>query len=339
LIKEKLAPHTFLYYVFLNKEDYNHGSIEKEILNHELTHVKQKHTIDILLLELLLIVVWFNPFLYLYKKAIQLNHEFLADESVVTSLQDPSRYQLLLLSKANEPNSLSLTSKFNFLITKKRLIMMTKTRSHTRAILKQAAVMLLIAVIAFSFSTRTVAQERPKPANVDKQTESTMEGVSQQLLDEYASIVTKYRSKDSIGNKRRIMKKFSQDDRDRLETIFKQMSKEQQDEQFVVFMQRLAPLKKVIPTSEELKLWQNAKVYGVWINDKRVSNGQLGKYANTDFSQVFVSKLSKNAINYGKHYFQVDLMTNDHYERYYQRTVSDKSYYMGFRYHAKQATK
>jgi hypothetical protein len=333
------VPHTFLQFVFLNKYEYEQGRIENEILKHELTHVKQRHSIDILLLEFLLIVMWFNPLLYLYKKAIQLNHEFLADENVVNALQDPSRYQILLLSKANEPDSLSLTSQFNFLITKKRLIMMTKQRSITRSILKQAAVAALIALIAFSFSARTVAQELPRTTNAGKQIESSKEGVSQQLLEEYASIVAKYRPKDSIGTKRRIMKKFSQEDRDRLETIFKQMSKEQQDEQFVVFMQRPAPSKKVVPTKEEITLWQNAKVYGVWIDDKRATNSQLRNYANTEFSHVFVSKLSKNAINYGKHYFQVDLMTNDHYEKYYQRALLDKSYYMGFRYHAKQATK
>ena len=63
-------------------------------------------------------------------------------------------------------------------------------------------------------------------------------------------------------------------------------------------------------------------MYGIWIDEKRVNNDVLKNYVNTDFAQVFVSKLMKNAINYGKHYYQVDLMTNDHYRDYKNEVTS-----------------
>ena len=96
LLKEKIVPHTFLNWIFINEDDYKENAIEKDLYTHELTHVKQWHTLDILFIEVLKTIFWFNPLLYFYKKAIQLNHEFLADEKVVQA-SDTSTYQRLLL--------------------------------------------------------------------------------------------------------------------------------------------------------------------------------------------------------------------------------------------------
>jgi hypothetical protein len=264
----------------------------------------------------------------------------LADESVVSSLNEPSGYQLLLLSKADEPNSLSLTSKFNYLITKKRLIMMTKTTSNTKALLKMASVTVLIAGIAFLFSSRTIAQEIPQVVSADKQMESTSEGVSDDLLKEYAAIIWKYKSKSPQSSWWTAFPRLiSEEDRTRMETIFKGMSRAQQEKQIVVFMQRPAPLKKVVPTTEEMKKWQNSAMYGLWINDKRVSNHELSNYTNTDFAQVMISKLMRNAINYGKHYYQINLMTKEYYDTYYQKAILEKKSMMLFKVRPMSVTK
>lgn len=192
LTKDKLVPHSFLKYVFVNKEDFERGTIEKEILGHELTHVKQKHSIDILFLELLMIFAWFNPILYLYRKAIKLNHEFLADESVINTISDTQTYQLLLLDKASQSNSLLLTSPFNYLLTKKRIIMMSKNASQKVAILKQIALIPLIAATGFLLTAKTIAQDISKVVQ-QQQIESTQNGVSQELLKEYQDVINKYK--------------------------------------------------------------------------------------------------------------------------------------------------
>ena len=130
LLKEKVLPHTFLNYIFINEIDYNNRKIEEELFSHELTHVTQKHTFDILFIEILKTIFWFNPIFIFYKKAIQLNHEFLADEKVVKLYNNIPFYQNLFLSKANENQPFYLASNLNYLLTKKRLIMMTKTTSN-----------------------------------------------------------------------------------------------------------------------------------------------------------------------------------------------------------------
>jgi TonB family protein len=168
------VPHSFLNYIFIHKEDFEKGRIEKEIFSHELAHIKQRHSLDILFIELITLIAWINPLLYLYRKAIQLNHEFLADDFVVNTLSTPRDYQHLLLDKAMQPSALVLSSSFNYLETKKRIIMMTRETSFRTAILKQIALIPVIGAAVFLFSTRVIAQDskktvQNKPVEVQKQ--------------------------------------------------------------------------------------------------------------------------------------------------------------------------
>ena len=145
LVKQHILPHTFLNYIFINKEEHDNQIIEDELYTHELAHVHQHHTIDVLFIELLKCVFWFNPLLYFYKKAIQLNHEFLADETVVNAAYNVITYQQLLLQKAANGHTFALASNLNFAITKKRLLMMTKTTPRLLATVKQLAIVPLLA--------------------------------------------------------------------------------------------------------------------------------------------------------------------------------------------------
>ncbi len=316
------VPYSFLRYIFLDKEEMESGKIEKEILYHELAHVRQWHSIDVLFLELLITFSWFNPFLYLYCRSVKLNHEFLADASVIREFTNTGYYQQLLITKASVPVQAILSSPFNYFNTKKRLLMMTRKTSSGMAFCKQAAAISLLLAGGFVFSTRLAAQETPKVLP-KQQMPSTVEGASSQLMGEYESIINKYRSDDKKW-RAHFLQTITDADRDRLETIFKQMSREQQSKQTVAFMPPIPPLPKVVPTESQLNAWKNAAQYGIWINNKKVSNAVLNNYSPIDFEQVFVSKLSKNAINYGKYYYQVDLMTKSFYEDYYNKAIADK---------------
>ena len=165
LVPEQTVPHTFLNTIFINETEYNNRQIEAELYTHELTHVTQKHTLDILFIEILKTVFWFNPIFIFYKKAIQLNHEFLADEKVVDSYNNVPFYQSLLLSKANANPTFYLASNLNYLITKKRLLMMTKTTSKRKAFAKQALLLPAITALLFSLCTKVVAQQTATKQN------------------------------------------------------------------------------------------------------------------------------------------------------------------------------
>lgn len=342
LLKEKMISHTFLNYIFVNEDDYNNGLIENEILTHELTHVRQKHSVDILFVELLLVSCWFNPLLILYKRSIRLNHEFLADEAVIKSCVDVHSYQYLLLEKISLLSNASFASSFNFSVTKKRLKMMTKITTHTMTIAKQLLVIPVLASVVFIFSTRIIAQTQPSvldkviPDTIPKKNllsdelppylfgksrlSFSKEGISQQSMEEYNTIIKKNMTKTKNNYDR--MGIPSEEERKKLETIFLHMSKTQQERARVIFIKRLGPLDKGSPTEKEFQSWKNAATYGVWINEKKVSNETLNKYTAADFDQFFVSKLYPAARIHVKYFFQVDLMTKTYYADYVKREQS-----------------
>lgn len=157
LLEKAVTPHSFLKYIFINKDDYTNNLVEPEIISHEQTHIKQLHSLDIILVELLQAVCWIDPFIPLYRKAIQLNHEFLADDAVIKKHHDTLGYQNLLLAKAGQVNSLNITSQFNYLVTKKRLIMMTENTTVKSALYKQLALIPILMCVFLLFSRKSIA--------------------------------------------------------------------------------------------------------------------------------------------------------------------------------------
>lgn len=137
-------PFSFFNLIFINKNNCS-NEIEKIIL-HEKVHVNQFHTLDILLVEIVCIFHWFNPFIWLYKASFREIHEYLADEGVINNGCDKKGYQSLLLSVATGINDWKLSNKFNSLI-KKRLIMMSKQKSTNSSLLKYALVFPLIGML------------------------------------------------------------------------------------------------------------------------------------------------------------------------------------------------
>ncbi|PZR18935.1 MAG: hypothetical protein DI539_15835 [Flavobacterium psychrophilum] len=161
LLNYNVMPHTFLGNIYVSKEEYDNKLIATELFTHELVHVKQFHTLDILFIEALKTLFWFNPLLYFYKKAIQLNHEFLADEKVIDDTANTIYYQKLLLERANVGKAFSLASNLNFSLTKKRFIMMTKTTNHTRSMILKLTSLPILAGLIYFLSTETVVLAKP----------------------------------------------------------------------------------------------------------------------------------------------------------------------------------
>jgi hypothetical protein len=330
LTNDKLIPHSFLHYIFIDREAYEQHLLEKEILQHELTHVQQKHSYDIIAIELLLAISWFNPFLFLYRKAIQLNHEFLADETVVKTFNNTTAYQSLLLEKSVPSQTLSLTSQFNYLITKKRLLMMTKQSSKKTLVAKQLAVLPLLAAAFLLFSSTAYTQSATgKAPAVASKAVAYGDGATQAMLNEYDSVIKSMRSIRTLKDGKKIdVMDMGKCNVERMAFIFYAMNKEQRDLRLIathMSFEPYTPPVKNAPGAAQLSAWTNAKKYGVWLDGKRIANAELNKYKASDFAHYWESKLSKNAINYGKHYYQIDLYTEDYfYKAYVQDHPKDR---------------
>ncbi len=163
---EKLAiPHTFFNYIFLNKFAFENNDIPQEVLLHEQAHAKQKHSLDILFLEILQVIFWFNPLLYFIKKDIKLNHEFLADQHVLKSGFNLKIYQNLLLKFSSNQKELALVNAINYSSIKKRLtIMNTQTTQRTKW-LRSLLILPVLALLLFSFSQTKEVEKNIEPKN------------------------------------------------------------------------------------------------------------------------------------------------------------------------------
>lgn len=158
LTEEKVIPHSFLRYVFINKADFENSRIEKELLLHEEAHCMQYHSIDIILIQFLNIFFWFNPIIWLYKKSILLNHEYYADDKALMG-KELTNYQQILLSILIRGNSNSLVSGFKNSFIKNRLDMMTKSYPLHKAILRKFSAITLFLLM---LTTLTCTKEPPK---------------------------------------------------------------------------------------------------------------------------------------------------------------------------------
>lgn len=154
LVPTSITPHTFLNYIFISQKD----SQNQQILTHELTHSRQWHSIDIILIEFIQCILWFNPVLILYKKSIRLNHEFLADESVLEKHHNVPIYQQLLLDKITGANDTVLASSFNYSITKKRFIMMTSMKNRKQTIGRIVFSLIFLTITSLAFITQVNGQ-------------------------------------------------------------------------------------------------------------------------------------------------------------------------------------
>ena len=177
LLKEQLPPHTFLSYIFLNKSKFEAGEIPKEVLLHEQTHARQKHSYDILLVEFLQVIFWMNPFIYLLKKAIKLNHEFLADQAVIKKGISQTRYQNTLLSYLSHDSfekqeSTSIANAINYSSIKKRFNIMKTETSKKAILLRSILVLPLFSLLLLGFSeTKTIEVIEPNHQQISFETE------------------------------------------------------------------------------------------------------------------------------------------------------------------------
>jgi hypothetical protein len=144
------APFSFYNSIYLDTSLYQEEELEK-IIAHELVHVNQKHTIDMLLAELICMVQWYNPFAWLLKHAIRQNLEFIADDAVLQKGISRKSYQYLLL-KVSGAVPYTLANNLLFPSLKKRIQMMNKTKTGKTHLLKFICLAPLVCFLLVGFS-------------------------------------------------------------------------------------------------------------------------------------------------------------------------------------------
>jgi hypothetical protein len=268
LVEEVTIPHTFLNFIFVNKHDFQNNQIQEELFSHELVHIHQKHTLDILFIEMLKTIFWFNPLFYAYKKAIQLNHEFLADENIVKKYNNVPFYQALLLNtNGNKP--IYLASNLNYLVTKKRLIMMTKSTSKRMNFIKKTFSLAIMASLFLFLSLKVNAQEKATTTS-KKSIKNTAQSSSY-----YDNTIVVF--KDKKGNQREV--KYADLDEENKKRI-----------------PPPPPEARRMKVSEiQFDKFKNKTNCAVWIDGVVIENEKLNSLSSNDFVFVTESFVHKNA--------------------------------------------
>lgn len=176
ITQAKGTPFSFFRYIFWNEEIDIRSASGKQILQHELTHVQQKHTVDKLLIQVMLIPGWFNPFFWLLKKEMDMIHEFIADKKAVQD-GDTAALAQMLLTAVYPKHRFNLVHPFFFSPIKRRLQMLTNHKNPRFSYIRRLVILPLLAVVIVLFAFRNKAYRAQHPISVKNVLESVINDV------------------------------------------------------------------------------------------------------------------------------------------------------------------
>lgn len=153
LMHKRLSPFSFFRYIFIDRITLSKVRYQEPSIEHEKIHAKELHSLDLLTAELVTALLWFNPFVFFLRNSIKANHEYLADAKVIKSGIHPLDYITTLANEIFINNMVGLTSNFNCLTIKKRLIMITKIKSSKKEAFKIVLILPIICLLIVAFAS------------------------------------------------------------------------------------------------------------------------------------------------------------------------------------------
>ena len=151
-----ISPFSWMRYIVISQKDLHENG--REILTHELAHIRNRHSWDLFAADICIFFQWFNPAAWLLKQELQNIHEYEADETVINEGVDARQYQLLLIKKAVGTRLYSMANSFNHSKLKKRITMMLKEKSSPWARLKFLYVLPVAAIAVTAFARPEVSE-------------------------------------------------------------------------------------------------------------------------------------------------------------------------------------
>lgn len=201
--EEMGEPCSFFHWIFINPERYTDKEL-KEILIHEQTHVREFHSLDILLAQLIILLCWFNPFAWLIRSEIRMNHEFLADKQVISSGFDKKMYQYHLIGiKHTSLAAANLYNNFSVLPLKKRIKMLNRRRTSNIMISKYLMFIPVVALLLlFSNCANNKSGQEKSAAETTETARAVEQGkaVEPEKTVQTSVAITEAEKKDEIGD-------------------------------------------------------------------------------------------------------------------------------------------
>ena len=163
-IQNQQGSFSFFRYAFFPNEN-----VDPDIMRHEMSHISHHHSWDILFAEVMMILQWFNPFIYLYKKELQSLHEYQADRDVVATGVNKKNYMMLILQQCTAVDFSGMSNNFSLILTKKRIKMITRNEKAKGLWWRLLATLPVLAILMIA-NTKVTAQEKKtvdKPITVE----------------------------------------------------------------------------------------------------------------------------------------------------------------------------
>ena len=180
ILKKGTGPFPFFHWIFIHPESHTESEIS-EIITHEETHARQYHSADVLVSEIMCTFCWFNPFVWLMKREVRGNLEYMADHRVLETGHDSKSYQYHLLGLAHHKAAANLSNSFNVLPLKNRIKMMNKRRTKKIGRTKYLMFLPLAALLMIISNIEVVARTTKEFAK-EMMTTPEVQGVSQTEL-------------------------------------------------------------------------------------------------------------------------------------------------------------
>ena len=161
-LADEITPFSFFKWIFIHTENHSEEEL-RQILLHEQTHAHQWHSIDVMLIEMVRILFWYNPTVWLMKRDMAINLEYLADNAVLQEGIDTQQYQYHLLQLTYQESAVQIVNNFNVPQLKQRIIMMNSNKSPMRKLAKYLSVLPLALLLIMANSMYAQANETQEP--------------------------------------------------------------------------------------------------------------------------------------------------------------------------------
>jgi beta-lactamase regulating signal transducer with metallopeptidase domain len=163
------SPFSFFNRILINPEYFQQDEIY-DILTHEKVHIQERHWIDLFIIELLTVFFWFNPFIWFFEQAIKRNHEYLADEGVLSRGHSPVRYQALLINRLMGTQVIGLANHFSSSLGLTRFKMMTKEKTAKRKMFRMIWGVPVLAILLMAFAKPEYQMQSQKDLKITTNT-------------------------------------------------------------------------------------------------------------------------------------------------------------------------
>ncbi|RYY58012.1 MAG: hypothetical protein EOO09_00110 [Chitinophagaceae bacterium] len=340
-------PHPFTFWrtIYVNQQEWERGQLDPAVLTHECVHARELHSADVLATEFLRLFFFFNPFLPFLRRAINQNHEYLAD-AAVAAVSDPVAYQYLLIG-SGKGKDFQFASHLNYSSIKKRIIMINKKTTVAMRVMAAITGVLVITASAILFTARAAG---PTPRDLTNfqpgrltdtipgETRNLQipggQGISEEEENEYRGLLEQMlipgKESEKKAYKRYNSNVLTKGQNKRMGDLYLRMTPDQRIPHDVVIRKRRPATPGKVPTEAEFESYKNAAVYRVQINGKRVSNSDLSAYRNSDFALASVEKLVTPAGRPVAYTHGLQLLTPEYYRKYTEAVNNRPEYDLFF---------